>query len=887
MNNECKFAIFGDCVSHGILANREHTRACGMMNWVSLNSGPVEDNQLLDMANELEITKYEKRGLIQDFSKDVIEWLTEEKADYILIDPNNCRLQLAKSLDGKNVYTMTYAGTKLYNKYKSPQYKMIPAQNIPIEEYKKAATMIAEKILKVYKPTEIILHIHKFVDDYIDGNRIMTFDNEKYVGSNCNARTLMDEMYDILMDKFDGCHIIEFPHYVIGDSNHKFGAFGLYYHSLYDEYGENAIDIICQNHSNKEEKILLDELRERYSYKFLVLRHEIEKKHRAIEEKGQSIIPTLADIQYRLMNAYKYHGYLNEYLDIKGINDFDFIGETEGFMYGLQLFYDLKCLPKRAIYYGNINAKDFNRAKKLGVEILDINSARKVDNRYIIALTFWNYNLYRKLQNLGYKILSYSELVNFTLYKATVMNYIFPKCQELNCKSLILKFPQANRIKNQSALERYLGNNSIYSFKKEILTYGMLEQDIKLVCKVPRNFDAGYCKFSEYTSDDYNVINGYRITTDSLEDAKHNIWVFGSSVALGAYADDSHTIESGLQRKLNGYFSESNEYNVINASNYTGNDVYELPAFFDRQPIKPGDICVFIIEAPDLLMKEYDEIVDLSPYFARPHDYGEIFVDINHMTGKGYCAVAHKIFEIMCNKNMFEDEAVNTSSGRTDITNKIPRGGYTDGLLDEDREELRMYINQLQRYRRNVGAIVMNCNPFTLGHLYLIEYAAKEVDKLFIFVVEEDASFFSFDDRIMLVKEGTKHLKNVTVLPSGSFMISKKTFAAYSNKAKLQNEKIDASLDVNIFANYIAPSLGITVRFAGEEPLDNVTRQYNETMRRILPEHGIEFRIIKRKIQSGEPISASRVRKLLEKGEFDKIKEIVPATTYQYLIKNY
>lgn len=178
-----------------------------------------------------------------------------------------------------------------------------------------------------------------------------------------------------------------------------------------------------------------------------------------------------------------------------------------------------------------------------------------------------------------------------------------------------------------------------------------------------------------------------------------------------------------------------------------------------------------------------------------------------------------------------------------------------------------MYVNQLQQYRRNVGAIVMNCNPFTLGHLYLIEYAAKEVDQLFIFVVEEDASFFSFDDRIMLVREGTKHLKNVIVLPSGSFMISKKTFAAYSNKAKLQNEKIDSSLDVEIFANYIAPSLGITIRFAGEEPLDNVTRQYNETMRRILPEHGIEFRTIKRKNQSGEPISASRVRKLLAEKE--------------------
>ena len=139
------------------------------------------------------------------------------------------------------------------------------------------------------------------------GNAILKYD----------ARALMDEMYDILKEKFDGCHIIEFPHYVIGDSNHKFGTFGLHYHSLYDEYGKNAIDIICQRHSSKEEKILLDELMERYSYKFLELRHEIEKKHRAIEKKGKSIISTLADIQYRLMNAYKYHGYLNEYLDMK------------------------------------------------------------------------------------------------------------------------------------------------------------------------------------------------------------------------------------------------------------------------------------------------------------------------------------------------------------------------------------------------------------------------------------------------------------------------------------------------------------------------------------------------------------------------------------------
>lgn len=94
-------------------------------------------------------------------------------------------------------------------------------------------------------------------------------------------------------------------------------------------------------------------------------------------------------------------------------------------------------------------------------------------------------------------------------------------------------------------------------------------------------------------------------------------------------------------------------------------------------------------------------------------------------------------------------------------------------------------------------------------------------------------------------------------------------------------------MNVEIFANYIAPSLGINIRFAGEEPLDNVTRQYNQTMRRILPEYGIEFKTIKRKAKSDEPISASRVRKLLSEQKYDEIKCIIPETTYQYLIKKY
>lgn len=133
------------------------------------------------------------------------------------------------------------------------------------------------------------------------------------------------------------------------------------------------------------------------------------------------------------------------------------------------------------------------------------------------------------------------------------------------------------------------------------------------------------------------------------------------------------------------------------------------------------------------------------------------------------------------------------------------------------------------------------------------------------------------------MRRGTADLKNITVLPSGKYIISSLTFTAYFEKSEHQDRVIDPSMDVELFGTYIAPALGITVRFAGEEPLDNITRQYNETMAKILPRYGIEFEEIPRKEQDGEVISASRVRKLLETKDFAEIAKIVPPTTLEYL----
>lgn len=180
-----------------------------------------------------------------------------------------------------------------------------------------------------------------------------------------------------------------------------------------------------------------------------------------------------------------------------------------------------------------------------------------------------------------------------------------------------------------------------------------------------------------------------------------------------------------------------------------------------------------------------------------------------------------------------------------------------------------------------IGSIVMNCNPFTLGHLYLIEKAAKAVEFLYIFVVQENKSYFKFEERFEMVRKGTAHLPNVKVVPSGEMILSYSTLPVYFEKQERQEAIIDASKDLEIFGEYIAPSLNITYRFIGEEPYDKVTRQYNEQMKEILSLYGICVIEIPRKEIGGEAISASRVRKLFEKKEYVECKKLVPETTWE------
>lgn len=206
-------------------------------------------------------------------------------------------------------------------------------------------------------------------------------------------------------------------------------------------------------------------------------------------------------------------------------------------------------------------------------------------------------------------------------------------------------------------------------------------------------------------------------------------------------------------------------------------------------------------------------------------------------------------------------------------------------LLAENRKNgIRSYVAQLERRDGgSVGAIVVNCNPFTNGHRYLIETAARQCDVLHLFVLSEDKSEFPADVRYELVRQGVAELPNVLLHRTSDYLISSAVFPSYFIKEKSKAEDANCELDIRIFCEYFAKGLNITKRFVGTEPNCEVTNAYNAAMKALLPEYGVELIEIERKQLDGAPISASTVRRLLHEGDMRAVERLVPPTTFAYL----
>lgn len=197
-------------------------------------------------------------------------------------------------------------------------------------------------------------------------------------------------------------------------------------------------------------------------------------------------------------------------------------------------------------------------------------------------------------------------------------------------------------------------------------------------------------------------------------------------------------------------------------------------------------------------------------------------------------------------------------------------------------EELKNDESVVSNARKPIGVIVMNANPFTLGHRFLVEQSSELVERLYVVVVREDCSMFSYNERKAMVSQGVRDIGNVVVVDGSDYAVSAATFPTYFLKQLSDATDTQIILDLDLYRRRIAPALGATIRFFGSEPTDPLTRRYNELMHQQLGEEHVHE--IQRKQQEGSAISASRVRKaMMECSLWDAI-QLVPPTTIPYII---
>ena len=279
---------------------------------------------------------------------------------------------------------------------------------------------------------------------------------------------------------------------------------------------------------------------------------------------------------------------------------------------------------------------------------------------------------------------------------------------------------------------------------------------------------------------------------------------------------------------------------------------------------------------------------------------------ISHANQEGYGCI--KLFTKPKNRQLFESlsfrllaeapEAILMETGIGGISNTVEAlkkikeesekyKEYNKECKEDSKEcrENTSYLNtspshHLTTTMQPTGCIVMNCNPFTLGHRYLIEQAAKQVKRLYVMVVREDCSLFAYTERKAMVEQGVADIENVNVIDGSDYAISRATFPTYFLKRLDDAADTQMLLDLDLFRRHIAPALGATVRFVGTEPTDQLTRRYNQLMHEALK----DVRETARLEKDGNAVSASRVRKAMKEGDMNTIRQLVPPTTLPYII---
>ena len=423
-------------------------------------------------------------------------------------------------------------------------------------------------------------------------------------------------------------------------------------------------------------------------------------------------------------------------------------------------------------------------------------------------------------------------------------------------------------------LHRFCGTDTT-SFNKLCQHKNDLNQFVKVVSN-------GICNvLLDKAEENYNIIGGRRFTIGVPNNALVKIHMFGPCVVMGLCVADEMTICSILQKLINhkGYSAE-----VVNHGLAYGNDqLNDLLGMMD-EPIRKGDCVIWFSSFEDDELQKLSErgipIISVRECVKKLNDW---FLDnpfhcnaaVNQNIAK---AVFHQIDKLHCDLS---------DRKRYSMIESLSLNLHHNPYAILDSGELNTYMEYIKQFKcdaKKKGAVVLNANPCTYGHLYLIREALKYVDFLYVFLVEESVGSLPYMDREYMLKESLKYNRRVKVLRGGNIMTSEKVFPEYFNKSS-EPTRISLVLTHRAFGKIVSSTLGITYRFFGTEPNDMVTQALNESAREILPEYGIQPIFIERMSINGSYVSARNVRDLLQDDQYSELAKLVPFPTYKRLLE--
>ncbi|GEO63831.1 [citrate (pro-3S)-lyase] ligase [Companilactobacillus nantensis] len=283
---------------------------------------------------------------------------------------------------------------------------------------------------------------------------------------------------------------------------------------------------------------------------------------------------------------------------------------------------------------------------------------------------------------------------------------------------------------------------------------------------------------------------------------------------------------------------------------------------------------------------EDDELIATGSYFENVLKY--LAIEPDYQGGAVFNKLVSTLINELATQNIFHVFVFTKPQYKQSFEYlgfQIVAETSVSSLLETGDYSIDQYIAGLPKVAgKNISAIVMNANPFTLGHRYLVEQAAKASDYVYLFVVNQDASLFTTEERMDLIKQGTSDLENVKVVSGGQYMVSFVTFPSYFIKSRADIATYQTQLDAQVFKR-VAKVLHITKRFVGSEPYSPTTEIYNQSLAKVLPPE-VSLEVLDRQAVDQDIISATKVRSAIQNNDLTDVEKYVPETTFKFIKTN-